>query len=136
MTIGALTTVAAVALFILGELGIRLLLGGGRFSQADIARTSLVLAAFALSVPFDSLSYPLSRGLYATRNTLLQVIASFVGFGTIVVAASALVPGLGIVAIPLAYAAGSAIKVALLAIFLVPRVRRIRMPDRDELAPG
>jgi putative peptidoglycan lipid II flippase len=136
VTIGALTTVAAVALFILGELGIRLLLGGGRFSEADIARTSLVLAAFALSVPFDSLSYPLSRGLYATRNTLLQVIASFVGFGTIVVAASALVPDLGIVAIPLAYAAGSAIKVALLAIFLVPRVRRIRMPDRDELAPG
>jgi putative peptidoglycan lipid II flippase len=124
-TIGILTTLAAVALFILGEVGIRLLLGGGRFSDADVTRTSLVLAAFSLSVPFDSLSYPLSRGLYATRNTLLQVIASFAGFGTIVGAAVALVPSLGIVAIPLAYALGSAIKVVLLAIFLIPRVRRI-----------
>jgi putative peptidoglycan lipid II flippase len=127
VTIGVLTTAAAAVLFVLGELGIRLLLGGGRFSEADVARTSLVLAAFALSVPFDSLSYPLSRGLYATRNTILQVIASFAGFGTIVVAASAFVPSAGIVAIPLAYAAGSAIKVVLLTIFLVPRVRRI--PD-------
>jgi peptidoglycan biosynthesis protein MviN/MurJ (putative lipid II flippase) len=84
-----------------------------------------VLAAFSLSVPFDSLSYPLSRGLYATRNTLLQVVASFAGFGTIVVAASAFVPTVGIVAIPLAYAAGSVVKVVLLTMFLIPRVRRI-----------
>jgi peptidoglycan biosynthesis protein MviN/MurJ (putative lipid II flippase) len=136
VTIGVLTSVAAVALFVLGEFGIRLLLGGGRFSEADVARTSLVLAAFALSVPFDSLSYPLSRGLYATRNTLLQVIASFVGFGTIVVAASVFVPTAGIVAIPLAYAAGSAIKVVLLTIFLVPRVRRIPALASEELATG
>jgi len=132
-TIGGLTTLAAVGLFILGEFGIRLLLGGGRFSEADVARTSLVLSAFALSVPFDSLSYPLSRALYATRNTLLQVVASFTGFGTIVVAATVLVPILGIVAIPLAYAAGSAIKVVLLTIFLVPRVRRIPVLAREGL---
>ena len=133
-TIGVLTTVAAVALFILGEVGIRLLLGGGRFSDADVTRTSLVLAAFALSVPFDSLSYPLSRALYATRNTILQVLASFVGFGTIVVGASVLVPTIGIVAIPLAYAAGSAVKVILLTIFLIPRVRRIPAQRDKELA--
>jgi putative peptidoglycan lipid II flippase len=125
MTIALLTTAAAVGLFILGEFGIRLLLGGGRFSDEDVARTSLVLAAFSLSVPFDSLSYPLSRGLYATRNTLLQVVASFAGFGTIVIAASAFVPTVGIVAIPVAYAAGSVVKVVLLTIFLIPRVRRI-----------
>jgi putative peptidoglycan lipid II flippase len=132
LTIGVLTTLAAIGLFILGEFGIRLLLGGGRFSEADVARTSLVLAAFALSVPFDSLSYPLSRGLYATRNTLLQVIASFAGFGTIVVLASVFVPAAGIVAIPLAYAAGSAVKVVLLTIFLVPRVRRIPVSTTSE----
>ena len=134
MTIGVLTTVAAVGLFVLGEFGIRLLLGGGRFSEADVARTSLVLAAFALSVPFDSLSYPLSRGLYATRNTVLQVIASFAGFGTIIVVAYVFVPTAGIVAIPLAYAAGSAVKVVLLAIFLVPRVRRIPALAGEDLA--
>ena len=133
LTIAVLTTLAAVGLFILGEFGIRLLLGGGRFSDEDVARTSLVLAAFSLSVPFDSLSYPLSRGLYATRNTLLQVVASFAGFGTIVIGASTLAPTLGIVAIPLAYAAGSVVKVVLLSIFLIPRVRRIPMLAREGL---
>jgi peptidoglycan biosynthesis protein MviN/MurJ (putative lipid II flippase) len=130
--LGDQSPLAAIGLFIVGEFGIRLLLGGGRFSEADVARTSLVLAAFALSVPFDSLSYPLSRGLYATRNTLLQVIASFAGFGTIVVLASVFVPAAGIVAIPLAYAAGSAVKVVLLTIFLVPRVRRIPVSTTSE----
>jgi peptidoglycan biosynthesis protein MviN/MurJ (putative lipid II flippase) len=133
LTIAVLTTAAAIGLFILGEFGIRLLLGGGRFSDEDVARTSLVLAAFSLSVPFDSLSYPLSRGLYATRNTLLQVVASFAGFGTIVIGASTLVPTLGIVAIPLAYAAGSVVKVVLLSIFLIPRVRRIPVLAREGL---
>jgi len=133
-TIGALTMLAAIALFILGEFGIRQLLGVGRFSEADIARTSLVLAAFSLSVPFDSLSYPLSRALYATRNTLLQVIASFAGFATIAIGASAFVPSVGIVAIPLAYAAGSAVKVVLLTIFLIPRARRIPVLAREGLA--
>jgi putative peptidoglycan lipid II flippase len=137
VTIGALTTLAAVGLFILGEFGIRLLLGGGRFSDADVDRTSLVLAAFALSVPFDSLSYPLSRALYATRNTVLQVVASFAGFGTIVLLAATFVSSAGIVAIPLAYAAGSAVKVALLTIFLVPRVRRIpTSPASGGAVPG
>ena len=132
-TIAGLTTLAAIALFILGEFGIRQLLGVGRFSEADIARTSLVLAAFSLSVPFDSLSYPLSRALYATRNTLLQVVASFAGFATIVIGASVFVPSVGIVAIPLAYAAGSAVKVVLLTIFLIPRVRRIPVLAREGL---
>lgn len=123
--IGVLTTLAAVAMFLLAELGIGLLLRGGRFGDDDVARTSMVLAAFALSVPFDALSYPLSRALYATHNTVLQVIASFAGLATIVTVASTLAPASGIVAIPLAYAAGSAVRVALLTVFLVPRVRRI-----------
>ena len=46
--------------------------------------TSAVVAAFALSVPFDALAYPLSRGLYATHDTIRQVIASFAGLGVVV----------------------------------------------------
>ena len=55
--------------------------------------TSAVVAAFALSVPFDALAYPLSRGLYATHDTLRQVIASFAGLGAVVVATTLLRPG-------------------------------------------
>jgi peptidoglycan biosynthesis protein MviN/MurJ (putative lipid II flippase) len=67
----------------------------------------------------------LSRGLYATHNTILQVIASIVGFVTIVGTALLLGPAVGIFAIPLAYAVGTAVKVALLGIFLADRLRRL-----------
>ena len=90
-----------------------------------MARTSAVVAAFAISIPFDALAYPLSRGLYATHDTIRQVTASFVGLGAVVVAAGVLQPGLGLLAIPFGYAAGMIAKDTLLALFLWPRVRRI-----------
>src|SRR4029079_8219810 len=89
----------------------------------DVARTSTVVAAFALSIPFDALAYPLSRGLYATHDTIRQVASSFAGLGVVVIATQALVGPLGIVAIPLGYAAGMIAKDALLATFLAARAR-------------
>lgn len=124
-TIGILTTIAAVGLFVLSGTLVEVLLGGGKFGPDDVATTSAVVAAFALSIPFDALAYPLSRGLYATHDTLRQVIASFAGLAVVVVATQALVASLDILAIPLGYAAGVAAKDALLAMFLVTRVRGI-----------
>jgi putative peptidoglycan lipid II flippase len=124
-TIGILTVLAAVALFLLSATLVHVLLGGGKFTAEDVAVTSAVVAAFALSVPFDALAYPLSRGLYATHDTLRQVLASFAGLGAVVLATTLLVPEFGIVGIPLGYAAGVIAKDILLALFLAPRVRRI-----------
>ena len=107
LTIGALTGLAAVALFVLSGVLVQVLLGGGRFGPDDVARTSAVVAAFAISIPFDALAYPLSRGLYATHDTIRQVIASFVGL-VAVVAVSQILVARGILAIPLGYAAGMA----------------------------
>jgi putative peptidoglycan lipid II flippase len=125
LTIALLTGLAAVALFVLSGTLVQVLLGGGKFGPDDVARTSAVVAAFALSVPFDALAYPLSRGLYATHDTLRQVVASFAGLGAVIVASSLLVPSTGILAIPLGYAVGMIVKDILLALFLLPRVRRI-----------
>jgi len=124
-TIGILTVLAAVALFVLSGTLVHVLLGGGRFTAEDVAVTSAVVAAFALSVPFDALAYPLSRGLYATHDTLRQVLASFAGLGAVVGATTLLVPEFGILGIPFGYAAGVIAKDILLALFLAPRVRRI-----------
>jgi putative peptidoglycan lipid II flippase len=124
-TIGILTVLAAIALFVLSGTLVDVLLGGGKFTAEDVAVTSAVVAAFALSVPFDALAYPLSRGLYATHDTIRQVGASFAGLGAVVLATTLLVPEFGILGIPLGYAAGVIVKDVLLAIFLVPRVRRI-----------
>jgi putative peptidoglycan lipid II flippase len=133
VTVAALTILAAIVLAVFAHPLVEILLGGGAFGPSDVERTATVISAYALSIPFDSLSYPLSRALYATHNTILQVVASIFGFATILVVGSSLASTVGIVAIPLAAAAGGAVKVGLLTLFLVPRVRRIgRAADGQE----
>ena len=122
-SIALITTLAAVALIVVGERAVRVLLGGGAFGPDDVARTAAVLGAFAFSVPFESVSHLLSRAIYATRHTLLQVVASLGGLGVTVLATLALLPGLGIIAIPLGYGIGQAVKVVLLGMALAIRMR-------------
>jgi len=123
LTIALLTSAAAVALFVVAEFAIERFLGGGAFDASDVAVTSAVLAAFAISVPFESLTHLLSRAIYATRHTLLQVGSSLAGFGVTVVSTLALVPGLGISAIPIGFAIGQVVKVVLLASAVLVRLR-------------
>ena len=125
LTIGTLTVGAAAGLIIFGERGIDILLGGGEFGPDDVARTAQVLAAFALSVPFESLGHLLSRAIYATHHTLWQVGASIVGFVVTIAAAVTLAESLGVVAIPLSYALGSAVRCVLLVAVLARRIRRM-----------
>lgn len=127
LTVAILTILAGGALFVLSGTLVEVLLGGGRFGSDDVTRTTVLVAAFALSVPFDALAYPLSRGLYATHDTIRQATSSFAGLGVVVIVSSALVGPAGILAIPLGYAAGVAAKDLLLAFFLVRRLRRIEV---------
>ena len=126
-SIAVITTAAAIALAIVGELGIRLLLGGGAFDAADVARTSALLVAFAISIPFESVTHLLSRAIYATRHTVLQVLASLAGLGITVLATWLLLPSLGVIAIPIGFAIGMAAKVALLGLALLVRLRAWRV---------
>jgi len=128
-TIGALTALAGLILALSAHLLIRVFLGGGRFDAGAVALTASLLVAFAISIPIDSLSYPLSRALYATHNTIYQVAASVVGLVVLVVASQVLLPSLGIFAIPIAYAAGGLAKLVVLVLALLPRVRRIGRPE-------
>jgi len=123
VSIVLITTGAAILLAAVGELAIRVLLGGGAFDAEDVALTSAVLAAFAISVPFESLTHLLSRAIYATRHTLLQVLASLAGLGITVLATQLLLGELGIIAIPIGFAIGQAAKVALLGLALTVRLR-------------
>jgi putative peptidoglycan lipid II flippase len=133
VSVAVLTTLAAGALFVVSGTLVEVLLGGGRFGADDVTRTATVVAAFALSIPFDALAYPLSRGLYATHDTLRQAASSFVALGVVVAVSSLLVGPVGILAIPLGYAAGMAAKDLLLAIFLVRRLAALRA---GELSPS
>lgn len=124
-SITIVTLVAAVGLVVVGEVAIRVLLGGGAFDAEDIAMTGATLAAFALSVPFESISHLLSRAIYATRHTVLQVLASLAGLGITVIATLTLLPGTGILAIPLGFAIGQAAKTMLLGLALAVRLRTL-----------
>ena len=134
VTIGLLTAAAGVALFVVGPIAIDVLLGGGAFDRADVDRTAAVLAAFCLSVPLESLTYPLARAIYATRNTALAVAASLVGLVVTVVVTIALQDAVGLIAIPLGFAAGSLAKIAALLVALRLRVAGIVERSRDRLA--
>ncbi len=132
-TIAVLTSAAAVGLFVVSRLLIDRLLGGGAFDVADVDRTAGLLAVFCLSVPIESLTYPLARAIYATRNTLLPVSASVAGLGATIVSTMVLEPTMGLTAIPLAFAIGASVKLALLALFLPIRIRRISELARERL---
>jgi putative peptidoglycan lipid II flippase len=134
VTIGGLTALAAIALFIGAPVLVEVLLGGGEFGPEEVATTATIVAAFALSVPFDALAYPLSRGLYATHDTIRQVGASFAGFGVVIGTSTVLAPSLGLLAIPIGYALGMIVKDALLSMFLVRRVRAIGQSTAQEVA--
>lgn len=125
LTIGGLTTLAAIGLIVVGPLAIEILLGGGRFDEEDVAATAAVLAIFALAVPFESLGHLVSRAIYATHHTLLQVGASLVGFAVTIAATGLLVAPLEVLAIPAGFALGSATRLVLLVAVLLPRMRRI-----------
>jgi putative peptidoglycan lipid II flippase len=123
-TIAIVTGLAALGILVLGEVAIRVLLGGGAFGEEDVRRTAAVLAAFAISIPFESVSLLLSRAIYATRHTLLQVLATLGGLAVTVGVTLALLPSAGIVAIPLGFGIGQAAKTGLLALALAARLRR------------
>ncbi|MEO6207765.1 MAG: lipid II flippase MurJ [Candidatus Limnocylindrales bacterium] len=125
LTIGLLTGAAAVGLVAVGPFAIDLLLGGGRFDADDVARTALVLSVFAISVPFESLGHLLSRAIYASRHTVLQVAASLAGFAVTVIGTALLAGDLGVVAIPLGFSVGSAVRCTLLGLVLVSRLRKM-----------
>ncbi len=80
---------------------------------------------------------PVPRGLYATHDTIRQILAFYVGFGVVLMASSLIAPTVGLLAVPLGYAAGMAVKIVLLALFLWPRVRAIGRPEPPALiSPG
>jgi putative peptidoglycan lipid II flippase len=130
-TIGVFSVAAAIGLVVVGPLAIEVLLGGGRFDADDVALTATVLAAFAIAVPFDALGHLVARGLYATHNTILAVLAAVFGFGVTIATTLALVEPAGIVAIPLGFAAGLAVKLVLMTVALVWQIRHAPTPAAD-----
>lgn len=125
ITITVLTVVAAIGLWLVGGFAIDLFLGGEAFDADDVATTTLLLGAFALSVPLEAATHLLARAIYSTRNTIIPVTASVAALIVTVTAVNALLDEHGVVALPLGFAIGLAVKVAVLGVGVVFRVRTV-----------
>jgi putative peptidoglycan lipid II flippase len=124
LTIGILSTLAAIALAIMAGF-ISGLFKGGAFDQTDASRMTLVLVLFAISVPFECMVEILARAIYATHNTLEPLAAVACGFVAGVATTMTLSSPIGLAALPLGYVAFQAVRVVVLAAFLRPRMARI-----------
>ncbi len=125
VTITVLTFGAAIGLWLVGGYAVELFLGGEAFDAEDVQLTTMLLGAFALSVPLEAMTHLLSRALYSTSNTVLPVIASITALVVTVITVNLLLEEHGIVALPLGFAAGLAAKVGVSGVALVFRLRTV-----------
>jgi putative peptidoglycan lipid II flippase len=125
VTITVLTVGAAIGLWLVGGFAIELFLGGAAFDAEDVELTTMLLGAFALSVPLEAVTHLLSRALYSTSNTILPVIASVAGLAVTVLTVNLLLDEHGVIALPLGFATGLAAKVVVSGIALAFRLRTV-----------
>ncbi len=118
--IAFLSILGALAMFVFRNIIISLFIGGGAFGADAVQKTALMLGAFTLSIPLEAISHLQARAFYATKNTLLPVLAGIINLALSVGAAWLFVPTFGLLALPLGYALGSLAKVVILAL-LLPR---------------
>ncbi len=126
-TLGAVVALALPAvgsLILLGRPTIRLLFEHGRYDAAAGALTYSVLVAYAVALPAYIGTEVLSRGLIALRDTrtpLLTNTAQFLGRAAII---AALLGSVGVVAIPIAFAATASVETLLLGAILALKLAR------------
>ena len=89
-------------------------------------RTAATLGVFTLAIPTEALVHLFARAFYATKNTVIPVLVSVLGFAVAVGGGWSLAPTLGIFALPLAFFAGSTLKLILLMVLLPTRLRKIK----------
>lgn len=109
---------SAIVVILIREPLISLILGGKSFGPEAIQRTAVTLGIFALAIPSEASAQILVRAFYATKNTLWPVISSLIALAIALSGGWLLLPVWNLAALPLAFFAGSMIKLALLFLFL------------------
>ena len=111
-----------IALFLFFFSGpiIQVLFRTGKFTQENADLTSLLLATFALSIPFQALIPLLVRAFFSLQNTKIPMLASLGAVGANILLAVLLLKetNLGIQSLPLAYALSGVLQCICLLVFL------------------
>ena len=131
------SALAAIIIFLIREPLIRMVLGGGKFSEEAIKSTARTLGFFTLAIPTESLRHLLARAFYATKNTTIPVVISILGLTIAIGGGYLLRPPLYILAIPIAFSIASLVELILLVILLPSQIKKLpSAPQLDfELDP-
>ncbi|MDP3696507.1 MAG: murein biosynthesis integral membrane protein MurJ [Candidatus Taylorbacteria bacterium] len=119
------STLAAIVTFFIREPLIRIVLGGGNFSEEAIIRTATMLGAFTLAMPTESLRHLLARAFYATKNTIIPVVLNILGLVIAIGGAYLLAPKFDILSIPIAFATASLVELIFLIALLPHRLKKL-----------
>ena len=127
------STLAAVVTFFIREPLIRIVLGGGAFSEEAISKTSAMLGMFTLAMPTESLRHLLARAFYATKNTAIPVSTSLLGLVVAIGGGFLLAPSLNILAIPVAFSVASLVEVIILIAILPHHLKKLPSKPKIDL---
>ncbi|MFA6521629.1 MAG: murein biosynthesis integral membrane protein MurJ [Candidatus Gracilibacteria bacterium] len=120
------TVPSAIGLYFLSDLPIRILLGGGKFTDENILRTASVLSMFALSIPTESIIALLARAFYSLKNTWIPVVFSIINLVVSFSFAYYQSKTMGITAIPLGFFLGSFSEMVALSFILRFKIKSLK----------
>ncbi|MBI2063938.1 MAG: murein biosynthesis integral membrane protein MurJ [Candidatus Yanofskybacteria bacterium] len=123
--LGIMTGLSALFFFFFGEWIVRLLLGGGRFIEADVIRTGKLLAIFAFAIPAESFMHLIARSFYALKDTWTPLLVTLPGLILIAILAKLLLPSMSLNALPFSFFIGLTLEVGLLTFILLRRLRKL-----------
>lgn len=123
--LGITAGLSAIFFFFFGEWVVRLLLGGGRFTESDVIRTGQLLAIFAFAIPAESFMHLVARSFYALHDTWTPLLITLPGLAAIGLLAQFLLPILSLPALPISYAAILTVEVLLLFLILKAKLRKL-----------
>ena len=129
------SVLAAIATFIIKEPLIRLVLGGGAFTEEAILKTSTMLGLFTLAIPTESLRHLLARAFYATKNTTTPVVMSVIGLIIAIGGGYLLRPTFDILAIPIAFSIASLVELIFLVALLPRRLKYLSKIQQQDFEP-
>ncbi|MBC8075502.1 MAG: murein biosynthesis integral membrane protein MurJ [Chloroflexales bacterium] len=124
----ALALVALAGLVLLGRPVIALLFERGRFTVANGDLTYVLLVAYAAALPAYIGTELVTRGLIALHDTRTPLITNCLQLAGRVALIPLLIGTVGVLAIPIAFAATSALETVALALVLFRKLRRKQPP--------
>src|SRR3989344_5216844 len=127
------STLAAIITFLIREPLIRIVLGGGAFSEEAILKTAAMLGMFTLAIPTESLRHLFARAFYATKNTIIPVVLSILGLAIAIGGGYLLSPRFGILSIPISFSLASFIELIFLITLLPYQLKKLPSSPQIDL---